>query len=187
MVNNGNPQGKGLVPVLEQWRAAQPSLVRSRTPREVLADYFTTLLVLSAEFSFRPAVGVSYFLYLREGRWELSLIAPAEWGERRPGPCLGRCELLPDMSWTLETAAGLDRQPGLLAALETFHAGFVAMLDRDGSLEDNLPFYVRELPYYRRLLASGLANSLSRSLAQSGLAGRSSRRWLQQAPRALPG
>jgi hypothetical protein len=186
MANHGNPQGKGLTPVLEQWRAAQPSLVRSRTPREVLADYFTTLLVLSAEFSFRPAPGVSYFLYLREGRWELSLIAPAEWGERRPGPCLGRCELLPDMSWSLETAEGLEQQPELLAALEAFRTGFAAMLDRDGNLEDSLPFYVRELPYYRRLLAAGLANTLSRSLARSGLAGRSSRRWLAQAPRALP-
>ncbi len=182
MAKNGNPQGKGLVPALEQWRSTQPALVRARSPREVLGDYFTTLLVLSAEFSFKPSVDVDYYLYRRAGGWVLSLIAPAEWGERLPGPCLGRCELLPDMTWQLEPAEDLADYPEMRDALEAFHEGFLTLLDREGSLEDNLPFYVRDLPYYRRLLAAGLSNSLKQSLALSGLDERHSREWLTGTP-----
>ena len=65
-----------------------------------------------------------------------------------------------------------------LEGLEAFHQGFVAWLDRDGTLEDHLPFHVRRLPYYRRLLAAGMASSLKRSLTRSGLDNRQSREWL---------
>ena len=179
---HGNPQGKGLVPALEQWQSAQPALIRRRNPRQVLADYFTTLLVLSAEFNFKPSLGSDYYLYLREGNWLLSLIGPEEWRDRLPGPCLGRCELLPDMTWALEPSDDLAEQPLLTEALEAFHDGFLTLLDRDGSLEDNLPFYVGELPYYRRLMAAGLANSLKKSMALSGLANTDSREWLSSTP-----
>lgn len=178
MKSSGNPQGKGLVPALEQWRSTQPAQVRARTPQQVLGDYFITLLVLSAEFRFKPAPGVDYFLYYSESQWQLSLIGPEEWGQRTPGTCLGRCELLSDMTWTLELMANLEEEPELLATLEGFQEGFAALLDRDGSLEDSLPFYVRDLPYYRRLLAAGLANSLKQSLVLSGLSERDSRDWL---------
>ena len=50
--------------------------------------------------------------------------------------------------------------------------------DQEGTLEAHLPFHVRQLPYYRRLLAAGMANSLKGSLARSGLDNRSSREWL---------
>ena len=178
MKPTGNPQGKGLVPALEQWRSTQPAQVRARTPQQVLGDYFVTLLVLSAEFRFKPAPAVDYFLYFKGGQWQLSLIRPEEWGERSPGTCLGRCELLPDMTWTLELLADLEDEPELLATLESFQEGFATLLDRDGSLEDSLPFYVKDLPYYRRLLAAGLANSLKQSLEISGLSQRDSREWL---------
>jgi hypothetical protein len=179
---NPNPQGKGLTPVLDQWRGSQPSLVRAKTPRQVLADYFTTLLVLSAEFSFKPAPGIDYFLYLREEIWQLSLISPAEWRDRAPGPCLGRCQLLPDMTWSLALDPGAADHPALVSALRTFQQGFLTLLDVDATLEETLPFYVADLPYYRRLLAAGMANSLSQSLSLAGLNGSSGRRWLELSP-----
>ncbi|MEM0953753.1 MAG: DUF2452 domain-containing protein [Pseudomonadota bacterium] len=183
MARGGNPQGKGLTPVLSEWQSAQPALIRQRTPRQVIGDYFTTLLVLSAEFNFKPASGVSYYLYLRDPAWKLSLIAPEEWLGRAPGPCLGRCELHPDMTWQLEPRQDAGENAELGAALDAFHNGFLDLLDRDERLEDSLPHYVSHLPYYRRLLAAGLASSLKASLELSGLTQRKGREWLKAAAR----
>lgn len=181
-MKQANPQGKGGVPVLDAWRGAQPAHVRAKPPRQILADYFTTLLVLSAEFRFKPVVGQSYHLYLRGSRWRLSLIAPTEWRDRAPGPYLGHCELRPDMTWSLEPVEDLAEQDELTAALQAFQEGFVSLLDREDALEDGLPFYVGALPFYQRLLASGLASSLSQSLEVSRLTGNSGREWLSGTP-----
>ena len=54
MPKNPNPQGKGVVPVLEAWQAAKPSLTRPKSQRQVLNDYAISLLVLSAQFQFNP-------------------------------------------------------------------------------------------------------------------------------------
>ncbi len=182
MQSNPNPQGKGLTPVLEEWRGAQPARITAKPPQQVLADYFTTLLVLSAEFSFKPAPGVDYFLYLRQGGWVLSLISPAEWRAGAPGPCLGRCELQLDMTWTLEPGENLAEVPELLDALAAFQEGFVDLLDGEAPLEESLPYYVAQLPYYRRLLAAGMAKSLASSMSLAGLTGHSGRHWLATSP-----
>ena len=178
MKTAANPQGKGLVPVLEAWHGAQPALVEAKPPGRILADYFTTLLVLSAEFAFKPCQGVDYYLYRAGDAWQLSLIGPDEWGERLPGPCLGRCELRRDMTWRLHPAEDIDQHPSLLEAMERFHEGFVHLLDQAENLEEGLPFYAEQLPYYQRLLAAGMASSLSQSIQLAGLGGESSRRWL---------
>ncbi len=177
-----NPQGKGLTPVLDAWRGMQPARVRAKSPQQVLADYFTTLLVLSAEFRFKPAPGINYFLYLRDSGWILSLISPSEWAGRLPGPCLGRCELQTDMTWSLSPEPGIGENSELREALGAFRSGFVELLDNESTLEASLPHYVAHLPYYRRLLAAGLANSLSQSLSLAGMDGYSGRQWLEQAP-----
>ena len=174
----GNPQGKGLVPMLEDWRRAQPSAVRFRSPRKVLRDYLVASLVVSAEIRFKPRPGVHSFLYLVAGTWQLSLLSPEEWRGRQPGPCLGCCVLRPDMTWQLTPAVDVTEHRELVEGLEAFRQGFTDWLDQDGTLEDHLPFHVRELPYYRRLLAAGMSSSLKRSLARSGLDARRSREWL---------
>lgn len=175
---SANPQGKGLVPILEDWRGAQPSTVRARSPREVLRDYLVTSLVVAAEIRFKPRPGVQYFLYLANGGWKLSLVSPEEWRGRQPGPCLGRCVMQPDMTWQLTPVSGVGNQQELVDGLEAFREGFADWLDQEGTLEDHLPFHVRELPYYRRLLAAGMSSSLKSSLARSGLDARHSRDWL---------
>ena len=180
----GNPQGKGLVPTLEAWHATQPQGVEEKSAGRILTDYFITLLVLSAEFDFRPVPGSAYYLYLRDTRWRLSLISPEEWGKRMPGRCLGRCRLQTDMTWSLELIADLQHDAPMRDALVGFHGGFLELLERHETLEDGLPHYVAGLPYYRRLLAAGLATSLSRSLYISGLADRSARHWLETAANA---
>ena len=175
---SANPQGKGLVPLLEHWRASQPSVIRARTSREVLRDYLVTSLVISADFHFKPRPGVSYFLYLSNGHWQLSLVSPQEWRNRAPGPCLGRCVLQRDMTWQLMLAEDIGSDRELVEGLSAFQRAFLEWLDQDGTLEDHLPSYARSLPYYRRLLASGMASSLKHSMERSGLNLRQSREWL---------
>ena len=180
----GNPQGKGLVPVLEAWHGAQPQGVGEKSAGRILTDYFVTLLILSADFDFRPVPGCAYYLYLCDTRWRLSLISPEEWGDRMPGSGLGRCRLQTDMTWSLELLADLHRDETMRDALVGFHSGFLELLERHETLEDGLPHYVAGLPYYRRLLAAGLATSLSQSLRLSGLADRGARHWLETAASA---
>jgi hypothetical protein len=177
----GNPQGKGLTPVLDAWRGAQPGAVTAKSAQRILSDYFVTLLILSAEFAFKPVPGVSYFLYLRDQRWELSLIGPEEWHDLRRRSCLGRCTLRTDMTWSLETLDDPGQIPVLQSALEAFHEGFLSLLADHATLEDSLPHYVGHLPYYRRLFAAGLANSLAQSLTLGRLERHGTEYWLQAA------
>lgn len=180
---SANPQGKGLVPILDAWQSTQPQRVEAKSARRILGDYFTSLLVLSAEFSFKPCLGVTYYLYwcgaqpANGSGWKLSLIAPQEWGEHSPGVCLGQCELRTDMTWELTLIATLKDEPELQQALQQFHEGFSDMLDNDKPIEEGLPFFVGSLPYYRLLLSNGLASSLQKSINLSELQGSSGRHW----------
>ena len=111
-------------------------------------------------------VGQRYYLYCDLGRdlergldkddsgWRLSLISPAEWGERAPGRCLGPCWLREDMTWALDAEASLAADAGLRERVAALVQDFLERLDVDGPLEFQLPGYHRELPYYRRLLAA---------------------------------
>ncbi len=190
MASNPNPQGKGLVPTLDAWQARQPVAVPEKSPRRVLSDYLTSLLVLSAEFNFRVVAGGRYHLYWRTGGWHLSLIAPEEWGRRDPGQYIGRCTLGRDMTWSLEPAEGLRTSDAALAALRDVQEDFLRQLDSGTPLEANLPDYAAQLPYARRLLAAGLAASVRQSLRRLGLDRARADEWRSLArtePNLLPG
>jgi hypothetical protein len=164
---NPNPQGKGLVPVLQDWSAMQPTVAGPRTAGDFLRDYAVSSLVLAAEFRFKPVPEKPYYLYSTEGSWKLSLIAPQEWGDKPIGDFLARCQLRRDMTWDLDLK---DIEQDSLSAhrARNFVLGFIEALSAQDSIADNLPTYVAELPYYRRLLAAGLASSLAASLPQVG-------------------
>lgn len=157
---NPNPQGKGLVPVLAHWSETRPSTVNAKAPAELLFDWFASVLVLSAKFQFKPALGTVYYLYARSGDWQLSLVGPGEWGEREMGDCLGTCELRQDMTWSIAPDEGIAEKPQLQKSLTELVDAFMASLQSDDALEDHLPGYRRELPYYQRMLATGLGASL---------------------------
>lgn len=157
---NPNPQGKGTVAVLADWQATRPREAARKSPEVLLLDWFVSALVLSARFSFRPAIGQRYWLYCREGQWQLSLVGPSEWGARRPGTCLGACELRGDMTWSLTREAGHAQDEDLQEHLVALVTGFMTSLDSDSALAEQLPGYRRELPYYQRLLATALGRSL---------------------------
>ena len=81
--STGNPEGKGLNGFLLDWYQSEPRGVVAKPQRQVLAEFFTSMLVLSAQFKYKPAIGVDNYLYWIDGEWSLSLIAPDEWSEER--------------------------------------------------------------------------------------------------------
>ncbi|EAQ99464.1 DUF2452 domain-containing protein [Congregibacter litoralis] len=160
---NPNPQGKGLVPVMAHWQETRPATVRAKAPAELLFDWFASVLVLSAKFQFKPAMGQLYFLYAKGGEWQLSLVGPDEWGDRDMGDCLGTCELAGDMTWSITPDEGIGDNERLQNALGSLVDAFMSSLESDEALDAHLPGYRRELPYYQRMLATGLGASLRQS------------------------
>ena len=53
----GNPEGKGLSGLLRDWQLSQPRGVVAKPRRQLLVEFFTSMLVLSAKFKYRPVVG----------------------------------------------------------------------------------------------------------------------------------
>jgi hypothetical protein len=181
-VKNPNPQGKGMVPVLRDWATMQPSVLTPKSPADFLRDYCISSLVLAAQFRFKPVLGKTYFLYARERDWNLSLVAPGEWGQRQPGECLGECRLRPDMTWEIDTSGAYALNEAALRRARKFVEAFVESVSGSDGIAANLPFYISSLPYYQRLLATALASSLQSSMPEKSedvdalLAG--ARQWL---------
>ena len=180
---SGNPDGKGASGFLADWRATQPRGIVAKPQVQVLAELFTSMLVLSASFKYRPVPGTLNYLYYVDGTWSLSLIAPDEWSEERRAGFVGTCTLQRDMTWTIEPSAQLADEGPVTDAVRRFFAAFSEMLDTDLSLEEILPFHVARLPYYQRLHANALSRSLGASVTHGDQAAISSREWRRQLPR----
>ncbi len=161
---DANPEGKGLNGFLLDWYQTEPKGVVEKPPRQVLAEMFTSMLVLSAKFKFRPSVGTKNYLYWINGEWSLSLIAPNEWSEARRRGFAGMCILQRDMTWTIEPSDLLRGENPVSEALGRFYDAFAEKLDTDMTLEEILPFYAGELHYYPRLFASALSRSIRTTL-----------------------
>ena len=71
---SGNPQGKGLVMVLQQIAAAAPAEIRAKSTDQALLDYWCSSLVLSSAFKFICVSDQTYFLYQDDQEWQLSLV-----------------------------------------------------------------------------------------------------------------
>jgi len=179
---DGNPEGKGVNGLLDDWRATEPRDIVAKQPRQVLADLFASMLVLSAAFKYRPVTESKNYLYWIDGEWSLSLIAPEEWSDPRRAAFVATCVLQPDMTWKILPS---DRLPGneqAIDAIRHFYRGFVKMLDTDLTLEEVLPFHVSSLSYYQRLYASALSRSVSTVLARGDQGSKSAREWGMQLP-----
>ena len=159
-----NPQGKGIAGVVEDIRFYKPSCVEAKDGHQWLAEYFTSVLVLGAEFSFKPALLKDYYLYFKNDAWKLSLIEPQAWKSHDPGTFFATCVLNPDMTWSLRLAHGWQKDILLQAELTSIETAFVTSLLDEKSLVDQLPFCKNSLPYYQRLCAHSLAQSLNNSL-----------------------
>ena len=181
-----NPQGKGVVPLLAAWDNLSPSKVEVKSADQILSQYFTSLLVLSAEFHFKPVPQQDYYLYWYHNSsgspWRLSLIEPEKLGTLSLGEFVGCCHLQFDMTWTIIPSPQLTEKTSVLNALQEFAERFQSANKNGESLEQLLPFFVDELPFYRRLAATALSSSLSRSITLSNLAGIPSQQWLTENP-----
>jgi hypothetical protein len=181
--SEGNPEGKGVHVFLDDWRATEPRDVVAKPHRQVLAELFTSMLVLSAAFKYRPVQGHPNYLYRVDGQWSLSLIAPQEWSEKRREGFVGTCVLQRDMTWTIVPSGRLSENSALFAAIRRFAEAFVDMFDTDLTLEEILPFYAGKLPYYQRLHASALSRSVRAAVTRGDQASMRGRQWLSKLPR----
>jgi hypothetical protein len=180
---SGNREGKGIHGFLDDWRMTEPRGIMAKAQRQVLAELFTSLLVLSASFRYQPVPGRPNYLYWIDGQWSLSLIAPHEWSEERRAGFVGKCVLQRDMTWTIDPPGRLAENESLLDAVRRFYDGFATMLDTELTLEEILPYHVGRLHYYQRLYAGALSRSVSAALVRGEQAAMSCRQWQTQLPR----
>jgi len=174
---DGNPEGKGLNGFLLDWYQSEPTGVVAKPRRQLLAEFFTSMLVLSATFKYRPVVGAANYLYWINGEWSLSLIAPDEWSHEKRTGFAGTCVLQRDMTWTIAPSVLLAEDNSVSDAIGRFYDAFAETLDTDLTLEEILPFYVGRIPYYQRLYASALSRSVRAAVRLGDQASVSCRQW----------
>ena len=172
-----NPEGKGLNGFLLDWYQSNPRGVIAKPRRQLLAEFFTSMLVLSATFKYRPAIGTANYLYWTNNEWSLSLIAPDEWSAERRAGFAGTCMLQRDMTWTIVPSDRLVEDNPVSEAIARFYDAFAEILDTDLTLEEILPFYAGSLRYYQRLYASALSRSMRTAVRLGDQSSTSCRSW----------
>ena len=179
----GNPEGKGLNGFLLDWYRTEPRGVIIKPQRQVLAEFFTSMLILSANFKYKPAVDVPNYLYFVDGEWLLSLIAPDEWSGKHKRGFAGTCVLHRDMTWTIDPSDLVGEENAVTDAIALFYDAFADTLDSDLTLEEILPFYVRRMPYWQRLHASAMSRSLRGTVTLAGQRDIKCRHWQALLPK----
>lgn len=159
-----NSQGKGVVGIIEDLRACSPLHVQAKSSHQWLADYFTSTLVLSAKYGFKPVRGKDYYLYFKDQEWKLSLIEPQAWRSHNPGIYFAECVLNKDMSWSLSLSSEWKKYPTVVKAVNDLEQAFIQCISDETPLVEKLPFFMQQLSYYQRLGANALARSLKQSL-----------------------
>ncbi|WFP48926.1 DUF2452 domain-containing protein [Methylomonas sp. EFPC3] len=181
---SANPQGKGLVALLDSLQQAKQQLVvPAKNLQQISSDLFTSLFVLNSRIRFKPTAGQTYWLYFKDNQYRLSLIAPEQWPPAQSGRFIGACELQADLSWTLELSDACANDNAFLQEIADRRRQLEQQLQQAETIDAALPVYLETLPYYSRVLASALAYSLKQSMQKSGISGLSYR----QAERLLAG
>lgn len=169
-VKNPNPQGKGLVTVLQEIDSRQclsHSSVNNSLSK-ALHDYALSRVILCAEFNFKPVVNTDYFLYVKDRTLKLSLIAPKEWRDTRFGFYICQCILEPSMLWRFSNKSDDPKATNYLAkAIEPLKDSLLSDLFSDKPLKATLPYCDDRLPFHRRVLANALATQISNSIPAS--------------------
>ena len=182
IIKPANPQGKGLVAVLDSLQQAKKFLqVSPKNIQQIGSELFTSLFVLNSEIRFKPMPKKTYWLYFKANQYRLSLIAPEQWAPEKYGRFIGACELQTDLTWTLEVSTDCLNDPAFIQAIADQRQELEEKMQQAERIDDVLPVYVETLPFYARVLASALAYSLKQSMQKSGIYGLS----LQQAKKAL--
>ncbi|MEM9171488.1 MAG: hypothetical protein AAGA84_02160 [Pseudomonadota bacterium] len=181
-----NVDGKGQRSFLQDAWTTRPRGVSAKSQRQLLADYFTSLLVWSADIHYQPQVGVPNYLYWIDGGWSLSLIGPDEWSSdpmhpRRRG-IAGTCNLQADRVWTIEPSDVLLEGGEIAEEIAQRYDSFAESLDSDVPLEEALPFYAHGLRYHARVGAYSLSHSLRATMTLGGQLAIPGKQWLLALP-----
>jgi hypothetical protein len=178
MTKSANPQGKGLVAVLDSLQLAKKHLqVSAKNIQQISSELFTSLFILNSQIRFKPTTKQIYWLYVKNKQYQLSLIAPGQWTPAKYGRFIGACELQTDLTWTLELSDDCVNDQAFMLEVTYQRLQLEEKMQQAEKIDDVLPVYLETLPYYSRVLASALAYSLQRSMQKSGINGLS----LQQA------
>ncbi len=180
---DANPEGKGANGFMLDWYRSEPKGLVAKPQRQVLAEFFTSMLVLSAHFNYKPVVGVPNFLYYVDGAWSLSLIAPDEWSESRRTGFVGVCILQRDMTWTIEPSENIAGNDSIADEIAKFYDAFAHTLDTDMTLEEILPFHENSMRYYQRLYANALSRSIRGAIILGDQRSINCRDWRMLLPR----
>ncbi len=160
------------MPVLTALSDARRSIaVPPKQVQQVSGELFTSLFVLESHFGFKPVVGRSYWLYRRGGVFTLSLLAPEQWSALVYGQYIGVCELHADLTWTLTLGDAALADPLLMHYIAQRRDEFEQELQSAACIDDLLPVFREELPFYQRVFASALASSLGASMQSAGIHG----------------
>ena len=170
MQKNPNPQGKGLVPVLQglqqHWARTR---IEAKQIDQIALELFTSLFVLQSEFRFNPVAGQDYYLYQGKTGYRLLLVGPEEWSGALPGRYIGHCLLLEDRTWTLELDPDVAADEQFMATIEARRQALQERLEAAPTLEDALPGFAADLGYYGKALTYLLGRSLQVSMQLSGI------------------
>jgi hypothetical protein len=165
-ISIANPQGKASIAVLNDLHLFKPFNIKKKNAPQWLTDYFTSLLVLSSKFSFKPIMKKNYYLYFDDNDWYLSLIEPHSW-KNCPYLFFATCCMHEDKSWSISPTDNWEKNIHLNDRINDMKKEFFNSINTNSPVIDTLPYFAGHLPYYQRLAANALANSLKRSLQLS--------------------
>lgn len=174
---DGNFDGKGVNGFMLDWHLSEPRGVVAKPRHQVLAEFFTSMLALSAKFKYKPAIGVRNYLYWVDDEWSLSLIPPDQWSDERRAAFAGTFVLQRDMTWTIRPSDLLSKNGPVSDAIGKFYDAFAEKLNTDLTLEEILPTYIGKFPYYQRLYAAALSRSIRAAVILGNQASNSCRQW----------
>lgn len=167
-----NPQGKGVVALLDSLQQAKKHLqVAAKNIHQINSDLFTSLFILNSQIRFKPTASQTYWLYLKDNQYRLSLIGPEQWMPAQYGRFIGACEMQADLTWTLELSDDCANDQAFIQDIAYQRLQLEEKWQQAEKIEDLLPVYVETLPFYSRVLAFALAYSLKQSMQKEGISG----------------
>ncbi len=167
---NPNPQGKGLVPILQGLdRHRLDRLLPPKKIDQVQMELFTSMFVLKSDIRFNPLPGRLYYLYQTDGRYKLLMVSPEEWHTPYRGRYIGECVLHEDRTWSMSLAPAMANDEVFMQHIEQEQGKLQLALENAESVADVLPVFEAALGYNSRILAYILGKSLGLSMELSGI------------------
>ena len=167
---NPNPQGKGLVPILQGLdRHRLDHLLPPKKIDQVQMELFTSMFVLKSEIRFNPLANQCYYLYQTDGRYKLLLVGPHQWCTPYRGRYIGECILHDDRTWSMALDPAMAHDTKFMEHIEQEQEKLQSALENAESVEDVLPVFEGALGYNSRILAYILGKSLGVSMELSGI------------------